>query len=266
MRTAFVVLALAIATPAHAEQVGVVVTGEATLQPQVASGLEIWLHARGRSIASAALEPSAINTLIDCFVLEDLGCARGLIDKRSKAPSIVYARIDANQADDGTREVAVTAYWFQKDHEPIGERRVCAKCNDEKLHETVDELMLALVHSPPLPAEQARTPEPASAPPPPEPISEGRPRTNLMPLGLMAAGGVALLTGGILIAIDQDPDPVGTQQPTYRDTATSGAVIGLAGAAAVATGVYLWMQDRKHGAPVAAVTHDAAVVGWAGRF
>jgi hypothetical protein len=113
----------------------------------------------------------------------------------------------------------------------------------------------------------AIVPEVAAEPAPaPEPMAEGTPRTNLMPLGLMAAGGVALVAGGILIAIDQDPDPVGMQQPTYRDTATAGVVIGVAGAAAVAAGAYLWMQDRKHGAPVAAVTHDSAVVGWTGRF
>src|SRR5438445_3323769 len=107
MRTALVVLALAIATPAHAEQVGVVVTGEATLQPQVASELEVWLHTRGRTVEPAALEPSAINTLIDCFVLEDLSCARGLIDKRSKAPSVVFARIDQDRDEGGMRQVEV---------------------------------------------------------------------------------------------------------------------------------------------------------------
>jgi hypothetical protein len=273
MRTAFVVLALAIATPAHAEQVGVVVTGEATLQPQVASGLEIWLHARGRSISAGALEPTAINTLIDCFVLEDLGCARGLIDARSKAPSIIYARIDQTQTDDGMREVAITAYWFQKSHEPIGERRICLKCTDEKLHATLDEVMLALVHSPPLPAAAAAAEPPPQetapaeeASPAPAPVDEARPRTSFVPLGLVAAGGVALVAGGVLVAIDQDPDPVGPQERTYRNTATAGVVIGFAGAAAVAAGVYLWMQDHEHGAPVAAVTHDTAVVGWTGRF
>jgi hypothetical protein len=265
MRTAFVVLALAIATPAHAEQVGVVVTGEATLQPQVASELEIWLHARGRSSAPGALEPSAINTLIDCFVLEDLGCARGLIDARSKAPSIVFASIDATQTDDGLREVAVTAYWFQKNHEAIAERRICAKCTDQKLHDTIDELMLALVHEPPLPAENLEVAE-VNADETSPAVVENQPRKNYVPLGLMAAGSVAIVTGGVLLAIDQDLSPMGPQQPGYRETAMSGLVIGVAGAAALGAGVYLWLQDRKHGAPVAAVTHDGAVVGWAGRF
>lgn len=269
MRTWFVVLALAIATPAYAEDVGVVVTGEATLQPQVASELEMWLHTRGRTIAPAALEPSAINTLIDCFVLEDLGCARGLIDARSKATSVMYARLEATQTEEGMRQVEVTAYWFQKNHEAVGERRVCTQCTDDKLHDTIDELMMALVHAPPLPAAAAKPtvePTPVAQPAPVTEVREQRPRPDMLPLGLMAAGGVGIVAGGVLLAIDQDPSPLGHQSPTYRDTASAGLVIGFAGAAALGAGVYLWLQDREHGAPVAAVTHDGAVVGWTGRF
>jgi hypothetical protein len=31
-------------------------------------------------------------------------------------------------------------------------------------------------------------------------------------------------------------------------------------------GAYLWMRDGSHSAPVASVSHDGAVIGWAGRF
>jgi len=265
MRTSFVVLALAIATPAHAEQVGVVVTGEATLQPQVAAQLEGWLHDRGRVVVPGPLEPTAINTLIDCFVLEDLGCAQGVVDSRSKSNAVVYARIEVKPSDDGTRQVAVTGYWFQKNHEVIAERRVCDACTDSALHGTVEDLMLALVHEPPPPATSAAPsmPAPATSPAPP---SEDSTRRAYVPFGLMAAGGVALVAGGIMIAIDQDPSPVGPQSATYRDTATGGAVLGLAGAAALGAGLYLWYHDRRSSMPIAAVSHDSAVVGWAGRF
>src|SRR4051812_5789910 len=122
MRTSLVVLvSLLVATTAHAEQVGVVVTGEATLQPQVAAQLERWLHDRGRTVVPGALEPSAINTLIDCFVLEDLGCATGLVDARSKTRSVIYAHIEVTPDDDGTRDIAITSYWFQQQHESMSE-------------------------------------------------------------------------------------------------------------------------------------------------
>jgi hypothetical protein len=265
MRTSFVVLALAIATPAHAEQVGVVVTGEATLQPQVAAQLEGWLHDRGRTVVPGPLEPSAINTLIDCFVLEDLACAQGLIDSRSKSNAVVYARVEVTPTGDGTRQIAITGTWFQKNHEPIAERRVCEACTDEALHGTVEDLMLALVHEPPPPAAGAPPSTPAAGPAPASPAEDGT-RRAYVPYGLMVAGSVALVAGGIMVAIDQDPSPVGPQSATYRDTATGGAVLGIAGAAALAAGIYLWFDDRRTSTPVAAVSHDTAVVGWTGRF
>jgi hypothetical protein len=178
----------------------------------------------------------------------------------------VYARIEATQGDDGTREVAVTAYWFQKGHDSNGEHRICAQCTDEKLHDTIDELMAALVHTPPLPAPSAA---PVSEPAPvtePAPIVEARPRPNMLPLGLMAAGGVGIVAGGVLLALDEDPSPFGPQQRTYRNSAPAGYLLTLAGAAALGGGVYLWLEGRKHGQPVAAVTHDTAVVGWTGSF
>ena len=48
MRTPILVLASVVSTTAYAERVGVVVTGEATAQPQLAAHLERWLHDHGR--------------------------------------------------------------------------------------------------------------------------------------------------------------------------------------------------------------------------
>jgi len=258
MRLPILVLASVVSTTAYAERVGVVVTGEATVQPQLAAQLERWLHDHGREVVPGPLEPDAINTLIDCFVLEDLGCARGVVDTRSKARAVVFTRAETTQNSDGTRDIAITGYWFQKDHDALAERRVCPKCNDDTLHATVDELMHALVHEPPPPMADA-APTPAV-----EPTREGGMR-QWLPLGLMVAGGTALLAGGIMIAIDEDLDPVGKQQPNIRDTATGGVVLGLAGAAALGAGIYLWRHDKRS-APVAAVSHDGGYVGWVGRF
>jgi hypothetical protein len=274
MRTSIVLLASVLtATTAHAEKVGVVVTGEAALQPLVASQLERWLHDRGRTLVPGALEPDAVGTIMDCFVLEDIGCARGVVEARAKSSALVYARVQQTQNDDGTREIAVTGHWFQKDHDVISERRVCSQCTDAKLFETVDGLMLSLVHEPPPPAADGSKPDatPASTtagtsgaeavPPPVETSSR-----SVLPYGLMGAGGLALVGGLVMIAADQDPDPNGTQSPTYRDTATAGTVLGIAGAAALGVGVYLWLTDKPHSQPVAAVTRDGAFVGWTGRF
>lgn len=276
MRTWIVVLASVLtAATARAEKVGIVVTGEATLQPQLSSQLERWLHDRGRTLVPGAMPPDAISTLMDCFVLEDLGCARGVVNARAGARSLIYARIDHVSNSDGTRNISVIGYWFQKNAEPVSERRVCEQCTDAKLMATVDDLMLALVHTPPVgtgtgetaAATTAATAAPSTALAPTTTDVEGETGSrSLLPYGLMGAGGAALAAGIVMLAIDEDADPANTTSPTFRDTGTGGAVLSLAGAAALGVGAYLWFNDRRSSRPVAAVSHDGAVVGWAGRF
>lgn len=256
------VASLAATTTARAEQVGVVVTGEPTLQPQVVSQLEGWLRDRGRTVVPGALEPSAINTLIDCFVLEDLGCARGVVDQRAKAKSIVFARVETMPAENGMRNVFITGTLFQKGHESISEKRSCGKCTEKALHDTVDELMLALLHDPPPPVGSTE-PQPAAA------SADDREtgKSRMLPYALIGVGAVGLVAGGVLIAIDDDePTPAGPQQPRYNDTLTGGIVLGVAGAAALGTGIYLYLRSGAKSAPVATIGSDSAVVGWAGRF
>lgn len=268
MRTTVFVLASALsATTAHADKVGIVVTGEARLQPQLTSQLERWLHDRGHTIVPGALEPDAINTLVDCFVLEDIGCARGVVTARASSRSLVYARVDQTTNDDGTREVAITGHWFQKGHEAIAERRVCSACTDDKMFATVDELMHALVHEPPppLPGDKPAS-SAATATAAPATTDTGGTSSRMLPYGLVGVGALALVGGVVMVGIDEDPDPTDTQSPTYRDTATFGTVVGIAGAAALGVGLYLWITDKPSSQPVAAVSRDGAIVGWSGRF
>jgi hypothetical protein len=264
MRTPTLVIAtiLASTTAAGAEQVGVVVTGEATVQPQIYAQLEGWLHEKGRTVVPGPLAPEAINTLIDCFVLEDLGCARGVVDARSKSKAVVFARAETQPNGDGTRDVAITGYWFQKNRDVLSERRVCKRCNDEVLHATVDELMLALVHDPPPPAPTA---SPANDTELERIDTDEGGAGRWLPLAMIGVGTTALVAGGFMIAIDQDADPVGKQAPRFRDTATGGVVLAITGAAVLGAGIYMHLRNKRS-APVAALSSDGAYIGWAGRF
>jgi hypothetical protein len=270
------------ASTARAEKVGIVVTGEARLQPQLTSQLERWLHDRGHTVVPGALEPDAINTLVDCFVLEDLGCARGVVSARASSRALVYARVEQTTNSDGTRDVSVTGYWFQKDQDAIAERRTCSSCNDDKQFAMVDELMHALAHEPPPPRA---TDKAATPPAPAAPTGSGETtgsvattspetpgRSHVLPYSVLGAGAVMFVGGIVLLAIDEDPDPTGVQSPTYTDTATLGTTFLAVGGAAVGIGVALVLLDRASSSradasrPVAAISHDSAIVGWAGRF
>jgi hypothetical protein len=142
---AVAILALA-AVPARADHtVGVVVSGEATMQPQLVAQLETWLRTHGHDLVSAPLPPEAINALIDCFVIEDPACARKVVERRAKSDAVVFAQV--NVTSSGTaleRTITLTAYWIGKGRDAITEHRSCERCNDVAMRDIADDLMLAL--------------------------------------------------------------------------------------------------------------------------
>lgn len=135
---------VAAARPAAAEVVGVVVTGEPTMQPQLVSQLQAWLKKRGYQIEPSPMPPDAVNTLVDCFVIEDDGCARAVIEKRAKS-TIVYARVDLQKGGDLERTATLLAYWFAKGQPAAAARQFCSRCNDATLMTVTDALMNALI-------------------------------------------------------------------------------------------------------------------------
>jgi hypothetical protein len=139
------ILALA-AAPARADgSVGVIVTGESTMQPQLVAQLETWLRAHGHELVSAPLPPDAISALIDCFVIEDQSCASRVVEKRAKSKVIVFAQATVTAGGTADRAVDLTAYWFAKGKDPVTEHRTCERCTDVTMRRTADELMESLV-------------------------------------------------------------------------------------------------------------------------
>ena len=74
----------------------------------LAGQLDTWLRQHGYNLVSAPLPPDAINTLIDCFVIEDEGCARKVVEKRAKSKSVVFARVEVQQTAQSERTVTLT--------------------------------------------------------------------------------------------------------------------------------------------------------------
>ncbi|MBL0214720.1 MAG: PEGA domain-containing protein [Myxococcales bacterium] len=127
--------------------VGVVVTGDTTMQPQVLALVEGWLRAHGHQLVASPLPPESTNKLIDCFVMEDTGCARKLIEAQAKTSTVVFARVEVADNAGGMRDVTMTAYWFERGSDPVAEKRSCEKCTDGTLRTTNDALMSALAGS-----------------------------------------------------------------------------------------------------------------------
>ncbi|MBA3453474.1 MAG: PEGA domain-containing protein [Deltaproteobacteria bacterium] len=124
--------------------VGVVVMGDATIQPQLAAQFEDWLRHRGTVLVPSPLPADAINSLIDCFVVEDMTCARKVVEQKSKTPQMVFVKVDLSDAKSGMRDVTITAYWFEIGVDPVAVRRECTSCTDAAMRIMTDNLMSLL--------------------------------------------------------------------------------------------------------------------------
>ncbi len=135
-------------SPAQAGgEVGVVVTGDTTMQPQMQALVEGWLRTHGHQLVASPLPADGINKLIDCFVIEDTSCARRRIEAQSKTATVVFVRVDVADNAGGMRDVTMTAYWFERGTDPVAEKRMCEKCTDATLGTAGDALMSALAGS-----------------------------------------------------------------------------------------------------------------------
>lgn len=145
MRVA-VVIALGLAcSVARADEVGVIVTGDPGLASDVASHFERWLTQHGHTPVASPLPSDAIKAILDCVTADDSKCARGVVEKRSRSSSLVFAVVEI--ATRGSKDVTFTAYWFVKGHQAISERRVCESCTGDGWHGIADGMLSALAGS-----------------------------------------------------------------------------------------------------------------------
>jgi hypothetical protein len=135
-----VVAALAAHVPrAAAGTVGVVVTGELSLQQPLVAQLEGWLRSHGYQVAALALDPAATTRLLDCLTVDDSTCARGVVEAKSRSDSVVFARATRERST-----TTLTMYWIAKGRPPAGGRRGCEDCTDDAVRGAADELIASL--------------------------------------------------------------------------------------------------------------------------
>jgi hypothetical protein len=133
-----VLVLLLLARVAHAD-VGVVVSGDPVMQAPLMTHVQGWLQTHDYGLVAIPMGDAA-NTFIDCFVIEDMACAKRTFEQSSKATSIVFARADLMTG----RDYTVVAYWFIRGHEPRLQKQQCKNCDDTQFAAIITTMLVEL--------------------------------------------------------------------------------------------------------------------------
>jgi hypothetical protein len=92
--------------------------------------------------------------------------------------------------------------------------------------------------------------------------------SSIAPLLLMGAGGVAIVGGGVLLALNEPSSvPRDQEQPkTYRSTIAPGVAMLAGGAVAVVGGYLWWRHSKSSSQPTVSVVSGGAIAGISGSF
>jgi len=251
MRGLVVAALLALPTVANAEgpdtRVGLVVEGTTGLRGRLADHLDAQLGRAGFSTEDAPLSRDALNTLANCFLLEDLKCARGVVEARAKTRRVLFVRVE----EAGTT-VTINLTWFSAGSAPLSEHATCESCR-ETFAETADAPLQRL-------ATAAPTPLVTAEPPPPPPPASSR----FWPITMIAAGSVTAVAGGVALYYGlRDGE---THKYIYPQLTPVGIAMLAVGAGTAIGGVILMPSGKKRSQPVAAVSRGGAYLGWFREF
>jgi len=136
------VLLLGLAGTAHADSVGVVVSGDTKLQASLTSAFTQRLERGGRQVVAAPLDATSVGVLVDCLVIEDPGCAQSVVERSARSTQMIYALAETTSA--GQNDVRIVAYWFDKGRAPVTRRTTCQACDQTKLVAAADTVLVAL--------------------------------------------------------------------------------------------------------------------------
>ena len=202
--------------------VGVVVQGGGGLRLRVEEHVSEKLRREGYTANDEPLSKDALNTIANCFIIDDLGCANGVFEARSRTLRLVFIRID-----DSTGTTTLDVTWFSKGHEPVSAKRTCSECAREwKGH--ADELIATL-------SAQAQMPIVIESEPDPE-----RPatRNKLWSRLLVGAGVATVITGSVLLYYGLRD---GAEHKYVYPQLTPVGIVGIAvGGGAVIGGIITW--------------------------
>ncbi|HUS33038.1 MAG TPA: hypothetical protein VMZ53_31265 [Kofleriaceae bacterium] len=253
MTRVVVILAVLLAAPAvraETPDVGVLVVGDTPLHGKLREHARAWVKSKGYMLVKAPMSEDAANSFDNCFVLEDMKCARGVFDNRSRSATLIYIGFDPGDPDAKTKP-SLKVYWFTKEQPTSGRSVPCPDC-DATFEKIVDDELVTL---------QAMHAD--------LPVTKRPKASKVWPMLLLGSGIAAIGTGGVFLFYGtygtalHDRD----HKYTYPDAILPGIAFTAVGVGAAIGGIILLKQaNARQSAPIASVGPGQAYVGWVTRF
>jgi hypothetical protein len=142
LRSSLLVLGvLALAAPADAGTLGLVVAGDPAKQPVIESTLEPWLSSAGHEVRLGVLDKKEVDKIVTCFILRDQICA-GPHAAGAGVATLMFVMVELNRdTRTGTDEIKLTGWLFSGDGKPLFEASVyCRDCRNDTLGPTAEDL------------------------------------------------------------------------------------------------------------------------------
>jgi len=120
--------------------VAVVISGDDSIKKQTRDIAEAWFAAHNLAVTKSPLTKDGLNTLNNCLVMSDMGCARGVVEARANVNNIIAITGQVSGKRE-KRSVQLAAYWIAKQREVVSLQRTCDSCTDSVLASTLDALL-----------------------------------------------------------------------------------------------------------------------------
>ena len=137
-------LLLALGSAARADDVGVIVDGEAST-PQLTAQLAAWLTKHGYTPVISPLPPETVGLFTDAMRTNS-GTAREILEKHATPASMVYVRVEIKaRATSGARDLTLSVYWLVKGHDATAQTKDCERCTDQLVRSALEDLLRKLI-------------------------------------------------------------------------------------------------------------------------
>lgn len=141
-----VLLVVAMPAAAHADgTAAVLVSGDPGFKDAVTKEVGQWMREKGYTVSDTAIAVQAPKLMTDCFVTADLGCGQSVYSKHVNADAFLFMMVEVQpNPKDGSRDVTITGWFFQKGRAVAVDRRYCQHCRETTMKLAAGDLAAVL--------------------------------------------------------------------------------------------------------------------------